>query len=324
MSFLPWLRRRWCLVDWSIAIYLLITGVFVIWRASAIVSWPTLLVLRGFALAGLIVLPPRGSRWEQTNPQDLWAFRWLRKSACFVRYAYPLPLMLPFFQEFHFTVNALTPEHPYWFEPSLYKSDALLFGELPTVLLAPLATPLLNEIMHAFYFSYYLILVAGLLCAWLASAEENTGSRQNHQEAQLAEPRPAFKSALLGMTLAYLLTFLCYPFLPARGPWENPDLMAEIAPFQGVLFTPLVHFVIERGAVSGGCFPSSHVSGAWGLIVGLSAAHPGASWILAIPAVGMSAACIYTRLHHAVDIGAGVLIGWLGGWLGRRWATSRW
>ena len=231
--------------------------------------------------------------------------------------------MLPFFQEFHLTVNALTPEKPYWFEPSLYGADALIFGELPAVLLAPLATPFLNEVMHAFYFSYYLILVAGLLSAWPASAEKNTDNCQNHQEVQLAEPRAVFNSGLLGMTLAYLLTFLCYPFLPARGPWENPDLMAEMAPFQGVLFTPLVHSIIERGAVSGGCFPSSHVSGVWGLIVGLSAAHTGASWMLAIPAVGMSAACVYTRLHHAVDIGAGVLIGCMGGWLGRRWAMSR-
>jgi membrane-associated phospholipid phosphatase len=94
-------------------------------------------------------------------------------------------------------------------------------------------------------------------------------------------------------------------------------LMAELPAFRGVLFTPLVEWIIDRGAVSGGCFPSSHVAGSWGTVLGLAAHQRRAALVLAFFAVGMSVACIYTRYHHGVDVPAGLLAGLLGAWIGR-------
>ena len=67
------------------------------------------------------------------------------------------------------------------------------------------------------------------------------------------------------LMLAFFFSFLWFPWLPARGPWESPELMAGLPAFQGIVFTPIIEWIIERGAVSGGCFPSSHVpeAGAW-------------------------------------------------------------
>ncbi|MGH9459905.1 MAG: phosphatase PAP2 family protein, partial [Vicinamibacteria bacterium] len=100
-------------------------------------------------------------------------------------------------------------------------------------------------------------------------------------------------------------------------PWENPELMAGLPAFQGVVFTPLIEWIIERGAVSGGCFPSSHVAGSWGMVLGLTAHHRRAPLVLGFFAVGMSAACIYTRYHHGVDVPAGLLAGVVGAWTAR-------
>ena len=317
MMLLRWLNKRWYPVDWAIAVYVLITGIFLLWTAPAIENWSYLIILRVFLLFGLAGLPPRGSKWERTSPTDSKIFKCIRKCTRFGRYAYPLALVLPFFQEYHLTVNALAPETPYWFEPYLYEADILIFGQVPAIILASIVGTFLTELMHTFYFSYYLILLVGLLITWLAS-------NQGKKRAAPLKPNVSsiFESALLGMTLSYLLTFTLYPIFPARGPWEDPDLMNSLPPLQGIFFTPLVNSILERGAVSGGCFPSSHVSGAWGLIFSLTAALPKTRRVLVTLAIGMSIACIYTRLHHSVDVWAGIVIGLLACWISRRWQDN--
>ena len=115
------------------------------------------------------------------------------------------------------------------------------------------------------------------------------------------------KGAITSMMLAFFLCFIWYPWLPARGPWENPELMAGLKPFEGIAFTPIIEWIIERGAVSGGCFPSSHVAASWGMVFGLAPFHRRASFVLGFFAAGMSLACVYTRYHHGIDVPAGFL-----------------
>lgn len=311
---------RWRLVDQIILLYVGITGILILlalpWQPEGErSSLGGLILLRLGILAGLWLLPPRGSAWEDFPPLESGLGRLLRKFLRFLRHSYPLLLILVFFEEVAVTVNILSPQHPYWFEPYLYAADRTLLGELPALLLADFTQPWLVESMHAFYFSYYLILIGGVVAVWRDPGQSQAQARGGS--------RGAFESTITGMTLAYLLTFLFYPFLPARGPWENLSLMEGLPPLEGPLFTPLVHWVISQGAVSGGCFPSSHVSGAWGLIAGMAPHRTRLALLLAGAAAGMSLACVYTRYHHAVDILAGLPIGLLAGWWGGRLATRR-
>ena len=92
--------------------------------------------------------------------------------------------------------------------------------------------------------------------------------------------------------------------------------MSGLRAFDGFLFTPLVHWIIDGAAVSGGCFPSAHVSGAVGLTIGLAPAHRRLARWFGLVTVGLSVSCVYTRYHHAVDIFAGLLIGLAGGLFG--------
>jgi membrane-associated phospholipid phosphatase len=236
----------------------------------------------------------------------------LRRTSCFLRYTYPLPIVLLFFQE----VNGLAPTTPYWFEPFLYEWDRTLFGELPAIALSSWVNKPLSELMHALYFTYYLILIGGLLVAWYGQGENKLAARAKGISGNVP-PGPAFSSMITGMTFAFLLSFIHFPFLPARGPWENPELMFPLPPLEGFLFKPLVDFIIERGAVPGGCFPSSHVAGSWGIVMGLTNMHRRAAVWLGIATLGMSGACVYTRYHHGVDVVAGLLVGLFGGWMGR-------
>ena len=110
------------------------------------------------------------------------------------------------------------------------------------------------------------------------------------------------------MMLGFFLSYVWYPFLPARGPWEHPEVMAGLRPFGGWVFTRAIELIIAGAAVSGGCFPSAHVSGAWALTFGLYATDRRAALWFGLVATGLSVACVYTRYHHAVDVLAGLTV----------------
>ena len=74
------------------------------------------------------------------------------------------------------------------------------------------------------------------------------------------------------------------------------------------MFTRAIEVIIAGAAVSGGCFPSAHVSGTWALTFGLAFLRPKTAFWFGLFALGLSVACVYTRYHHAVDILAGVTV----------------
>jgi membrane-associated phospholipid phosphatase len=240
-------------------------------------------------------MPPRGAAWEQARAEDPAWRRWLREVARFLRYTYPALLLTPFFEEAALTVNAASPDSPYWFESSLLAADRALFGGTPAVLLSQAGGPLLDEVMHAFYFGYYPLITLGIVFAWRGWERRGT-------------PAAGFQTAMTCMMLGFFLSYIWYPFLPARGPWEHAEIMAGLRPFGGWVFTRLIEVIIAGAAVSGGCFPSAHVSGTWALTFGLAFSRPKTAIWFGLFALGLSVACVYTRYHHAVDVFAGVAV----------------
>ncbi len=306
-------RARWTPVDWIVAAYTAWMGVLIAWFAAEVPQWPRLLAIHAGILIALVIIPPRGAAWEGRTWRRSWQ-RALFQFVRFVRYAYPLPLALFFFEEGQFTVNMIFPETPYWFEPYLYAADATAFGDLPARLMAPWVNPVLTEVMHFFYWSYYIILIGGIAIAYIGW----------EQKPPYRTPAPGFETTITSLATAFILAFVFYPWLAARGPWENPALMAEMPPLEGWIFTWMMDRIIEHGAVSGNCFPSGHVAGAWAIVFGLAwtPGHRRTVYVFTFLSVGMTIACVYTRYHHAMDMPAGFAAGLIGallaGWLVRR------
>jgi membrane-associated phospholipid phosphatase len=121
-------------------------------------------------------------------------------------------------------------------------------------------------------------------------------------------PSNGFHTAFTCMLLGFFLSYVWYPFLPARGPWENAELVAGLRPFDGWVFTRVIGVIIDGAAVSGGCFPSAHVSGTWALTFGLFVTRHRLAPYFGLMAVGLSLACVYTRYHHGVDVLAGIAV----------------
>jgi membrane-associated phospholipid phosphatase len=290
----------WIAVDWAVATYSLFVAALSLVFARNVPQWPVLAVGHAGLVVVLLLLPVRGAPWEKLRPDDSPWLGGARRVGRFLRYTYPALLLTPFFEEVRFTVNALGPGRAYWFEPHLYAADRALFGTIPAVAISQAPVPLLDELMHALYFSYYPIIIGGIVIAWIG-------------HDAVARPGRGFHTAITSMMLSFFFSYVWYPFLPARGPWENTELMAGLREFQGYVFTPLVRWMIDGVAVSGGCFPSAHVAGTWGLIVGLAAAHRRPAMWFGLLAAGLSVSCVYTRYHHAVDIFAGLLAAAAGG-----------
>ena len=285
----------WRAVDWLIAVYTVSTGLLIAARHAEIHEPFRLLAAHAGILLFLALLPPRGAAWERAKPGESLAVFLAREAVRYVRYGYPLLLVIFFFEEVERTILAVWPTSGYWFEARLYEADRALFGESPAVLLAAIQSPWLDELMHFFYSTYYYILIGGSGAAWFI------GYKRNGQA-----PGPGYGLAITSVTAAFLCAFVWYPWIPARGPWENPELMATLPPFEGFSFQRLIEVIIAGGAVSGGCFPSGHVAGSWGMTLGLWPYHWRTAAVFGFFAAGMSVACVYTRYHHAVDVAAGV------------------
>jgi membrane-associated phospholipid phosphatase len=283
-------------VDLAVAAYVIFVALVAIVYAAAVPAWPYILSTHAILVVFILALPPRGAAWERPQPGDSTSFARLQVVARFLRYTYPALLLTPFFEEVALTVNAASPGSRYWFEHILYAADLTLFGATPSVALSQAGNPVLDELMHAFYFAYFPLIIGGIFFAW-------SGGRRGGDT-----PAPGFQTAFTCMMLGFLLSYVWYPFLPARGPWENASVMAGLRPFQGWLFTDAIHLIIGNAAVSGGCFPSAHVSGTWALTFGLHADHPKAARWFGVVAAGLSVSCVYTRYHHGVDVLAGLAV----------------
>ena len=301
MSRPGWLRRRWVPVDWIVAAYTAWSGLLILWFSDAVPEWRRLVAVHASVLVSMVIIPPRGATWE-ARALGPWGLRAIRECARFVRWAYPLPLSLFFFEEGAYTVNMIFRETPYWFEPKLYAADAAVLGELPARLFAPWVNPLTTELMHFFYWSYYIILIGGVVLGWVGYR----GQQRVHRT-----PAPGFELVITSLVAAFLLSFVFYPWLAARGPWESPELMAELPALEGFIFTWMIDRILAHGAVSGNCFPSAHISGAWAIVFALAlvAGHRRVAFWFGFFAAGMTLGSVFTRYHHAMDVPAGFACG---------------
>jgi membrane-associated phospholipid phosphatase len=301
--------HRWSVVDRLVAGYAIFVAVLAV--VCAIPEAPALVAAHAVLVAFIWWLPPRGARWESPRLGERRGVARVRVIARFLRYTYPALLLTPLFEEVALTVNAVTPGHPHWFETYLIAADRAIFGGTPAALLSQGGNAVIDEIAHGFYLSYYVLITAGIVLAW-------RGPRRGRPT-----PGAGFHTAFTTMMLGFFLSFVWYPFLPARGPWEHPALVAGLRPFEGWVFTPAIELIIAGAAVSGGCFPSAHVSGTWALTFGLYPYNRKAARWFAVMALGLSIACVYTRYHHALDVLAGLAVAAVAAWAGRRLCPDR-
>jgi membrane-associated phospholipid phosphatase len=176
-------------------------------------------------------------------------------------------------------------------DPLIAAWDRWLFGVHLHAVWEPAAPwPWLRESMYFFYFSYYLLLAFPALVI-IARGR-----------------RDAIRDVTLRLMATYLTCFLFYAVFPVHGPRASDP--AAASPHPAALFESIVERARETGDSPGTAFPSSHVAGvvtvAW---FGRRWFKPRAASLLALGALLVTLATVYTRNHYAIDALAGALWG---------------
>lgn len=157
-----------------------------------------------------------------------------------------------------------------------------------------------SSVLHGAYLSYYVLVP--LPVAYFAWRRDRMNVR---------------RTVFLVMA-TFLACYLAFIFFPVAGPYyqfARPD-----TGFIDNLPARLVYAALAQGSAFGAAFPSSHVAAT---VVATIAAFQGAPrlglWML-LPTALLTVGVIYTQMHYAVDVLAGLLVAGVIGVVA--WATS--
>ncbi|MEW6413529.1 MAG: phosphatase PAP2 family protein [Candidatus Zixiibacteriota bacterium] len=205
-----------------------------------------------------------------------------------VRLLYPGTMFTFFYRKTEGTIFLLFDR---FLDPGLTNFERAIFGVNPTIFIDQhLLNVWLNEIFSFCYFAYYFMIIVFLLILFY---------RKNYD---------VIKSSLGAMCLTFFSSYLLFFLYPIEGPrWHFGN--AYVNQIEGPVFRRLVEFVIAKGAVHGGCMPSSHFGIALVILMYTYRYYRRAAWVLAPLVAGLAVGTVWGRFHYVSDVVVGGLIG---------------
>ncbi|MFV1987608.1 MAG: phosphatase PAP2 family protein [Gemmatimonadota bacterium] len=205
----------------------------------------------------------------------------------FLRVAYPVLAMPAMYAELATLNRFLTSGY---YDQMVIGWDEAIFGGQPSMVLSEVLPWVpFSEVVHLGYMSYYLILPAALLGAYLASGREGIH-------------RTAFT-----MMAAFYTCYMFFILFPVSGP------RYEFEPIGGAIaegwFYQTVHEILEGGSSRGTAFPSSHVAATLGAMIGVAREDMRWFWAMVAPGALLMFGTVYGRFHYGIDAIAGFAVG---------------
>jgi len=205
-----------------------------------------------------------------------------------IRFFYPALLFTIFYEQ---TGGLMKLFFSNFFDSQLVAFEARILGIEPTLWLdRHLIRTWITDILSFSYFSYYFLLPIFLLPMFFL---------KKYYE---------IRQALTAICLTFFASYILFYLYPIEGPRYHfaGQYMNEIS---GPIFRPMVNFMIEGGAIHGGCMPSSHVAVALVILVySLKYIRPLGLTLLPIT-IGLAFGTIYGRFHYISDVAVGAAIG---------------
>jgi membrane-associated phospholipid phosphatase len=249
----------------------LATGLVV---ATASPGWPALVGTHA-AIAALILSSAPAAR------------RWPAPPLRFVRDLYHLPLGVVYYRETAALHEAMWGEVR--FDDAIAGLDDLLFGGQPCLLLAQaLPGPVVSEVMHLTYLSYYALTVIGGIALW-TFCDDRTFARALH-------------AIVLTMLVCYA-TFVVFPVVGPPFHWPGLHDVGLGGFFRGALDRLLV---LDKPT---GAFPSSHVAVTVAFLAAFRRYLRPMFRLTIAPACLLMVSTVYVRAHYACDAIAGLAVG---------------
>jgi membrane-associated phospholipid phosphatase len=180
---------------------------------------------------------------------------------------------------------------PDFLDHQLTAFETSIFGMEPTLWLDKnLINVWVTEILSMSYFSYYLMLPGFLIIFYLLKRYET------------------IKRALTAICLTFFISYLLFFLYPIEGP-RYYFAGNYIHAITGPIFRPLVDLAINKGAVHGGCMPSTHVAVALVILISIFRDYRWAGWLLLPLNIGLALGTVYGRFHYLSDVVVGAIIG---------------
>lgn len=146
-----------------------------------------------------------------------------------------------------------------------------------------------SSLLHAVYFSYYLIVPLPVLVF-------------------LAARRGAAVAGYLDAVIAtFLLCYVAYILMPVAGPYY--EFAHPSGPFVDNAPARLVYATLARGSAFGAAFPSSHVAATVAATVAAWLESRRLGIILLVPTALLAVGVVYCQMHYVIDSAAGVALG---------------
>ena len=302
--------KHYAFVDYATQAYCgLVTLLILLFHNNSVPNWGWLVAANLTAFLLVHCLIEGQARWPT-----------LRAIDC-LRQFYPLLLYTWFFCE---TGRLNRMFCAAYLDPVLIRLDQGLFGCQPSVLFMDKFPCLwLSELLHAAYFSYYLM-VAGIGLA------------------RYVRNRRQFVHYISAISFVFYCCYLIYIFLPVIGPmvfcerfpgFSLPPEVQQLAPTGGYpasvtngLFYRLMEWIYRVFEAPGAAFPSSHVAIAvCTVFFSFRYLRPLRYPHLAL-VVLLCLGTIYGRYHYVVDVLGGLFVAGtflpLGNWLYSRFSTE--
>jgi membrane-associated phospholipid phosphatase len=261
--------------------------------------WPIDKVILGyFLLTGLVVLG-----WWKTLPQApgllvwhilgsaliLFQVKWPNPTSWLFRNWYPLPYVGYFYKEMALLIPAVRQDDisRQFSDRWLAQLDFRIWGANPCVWLERIQSPVLTEWEQLLYTLFLPAVILVALLLW---------RRGRFQEFQ-------YYAFLIGV--GYLVSYVGYIFVPARGPRYLLNGLQHI-PLQGLwLFRSMQDGLDKLESYHYDCFPSGHTE--LTLLACWSSRIVSKRWFLIYLAYTpfLIFATVYLRYHYTVDLAAG-------------------
>ena len=206
----------------------------------------------------------------------------------FIRLLYP-GLMFTFF--YWETGGLMFLVFNHFFDAQLTAFEKMLFGINPTIYIdRHFLGVWINEIFSFSYFSYYFWIIVFLLALFIKKDYE------------------IIKSYLTATTLTFFLSYIIFFLYPIEGPrWYFTGQYTH--QINGPVFRKLVNLFISKGAIRGGCMPSTHFGIALVILLYCFKYYRKTGWILLPLLIGLGIGTVWGRFHYVSDIFVGGTIG---------------
>lgn len=204
-----------------------------------------------------------------------------------------VPMMFPFFygEMKHLGIVFFPFERS--LDPALIKLEEAIFGCQPSLEWSRWwPWPWFHELMEFAYFSYYFLALAFVILAFKAG----------HYTTE--ERWEKVRDFVRDLGVVMLICYTCYTFFPAWGP---KYFRAGFIAVDGWIFTDIMLYIHNNGALLGAAFPSSHVAASmvpWWHTWKSFPEHRG--WMTVIFLL-LCMSTVYNRYHYVIDV--------YGGWI---------